>query len=196
MNKRKNIDLKREDNNDGNVRKRSPASHFLYNLQTAIRILVVMVIVLGIAYPVLLAEIREIALPFQSGGSILEYDDKKIGSKLLAQEFESPKFFHTREAIESASTVDPHITPDMAYSQIKNVSEASGIHQNTLRTLLNLNVEQNKVTNGLFFAPDYVNVLEVNLELVKQYPEIYEIQQSENENSSYIENNQNQQGER
>jgi potassium-transporting ATPase KdpC subunit len=39
--------------------------------------------------------------------------------------------------------------------------------------LLNLNIEQNKVTNALFFAPDYVNVLQVNLELVNQYPEVY-----------------------
>jgi K+-transporting ATPase ATPase C chain len=149
------------------------ASLILSNLKTAIRVLVVMVIVLGIAYPVILAEVGQLTLPFQSNGSILEFNGDKIGSKLIAQEFDSNMFFHSRLPGDSASTVDPHITPESAYAQIKNVSEATGIHQNTLRTLLNLNIEQNKVTNALFFAPDYVNVLEVNIELVNQYPEVY-----------------------
>ena len=99
--------------------------------------------------------------------------ERKVGSKLIAQEFESPKFFHPRESSESASTVDPHVTPENAYSQIKNVSKATGITENALRILLNLNIEKNKITNGLFFAPQYVNVLEVNLDLVTHYPEVY-----------------------
>ncbi len=96
-----------------------------------------------------------------------------MGSKLIAQEFESPKFFHPRPSSDSASTVDPHITPENAHSQVKNVNVATGIHENTLKTLLNFNIEQNKVTNGLFFASYYVNVLEVNMALVNQYPEVY-----------------------
>ncbi len=134
-----------------------------------------MVIALGIAYPIVLAEIGQITLPFQSGGSILEFNGEKVGSKLISQQFESPKFFHPRPSSDSVSTVDPHITPENAYSQIKNVSDATGIHQNTLKTLLNLNIEQNKVINALFFAPLYVNVLEVNMELVNQYPEVYNV---------------------
>ena len=104
----------------------------LYNLKTAIRVLVVMVIVLGIAYPVILAEVGQLTLPFQSGGSIVEFNGEKIGSKLISQEFDSAKFFHPRPPSDSASTVDPHITPEDAYAQIKNVSETTGIHQNKI----------------------------------------------------------------
>lgn len=161
-----------EKENESNKEKLTKGLVF-YNLKSAIRVLVVMVIVLGIAYPVILAEVGQLTLPFQSNGSIIEFNGDKIGSKLIAQEFESNMFFHSRPPGDSASTVDPHITPESAYAQIKKVSEATGIHQNTLRTLLNLNIEQNKVTNALFFAPDYVNVLEVNIELVNQYPEVY-----------------------
>jgi K+-transporting ATPase ATPase C chain len=161
-----------ENNNNGKI---LTLSHVIYNLKTAVMILVVMGIGLGIAYPVILAEIGQVIIPFQSNGSILEFNGEKVGSKLISQEFNSPKFFHPRPASDSASTVDPHITPETAFSQIKNVSETTGIHENTLRILLNLNIEQNKITNGLFFAPYYVNVLEVNLELVKQYPETYNI---------------------
>jgi len=149
------------------------AGLILYNLKTALRVLVVMVIILGIAYPVILVEFGQLTLPFQSGGSIVEFNGEKIGSKLISQEFDSPQFFHPRPSSDSASTVDPHITPQGAYAQMKNVSGATGIHQNTLKTLLNLNIEQNKVTNAIFFAPEYVNVLEVNIELVNQYPEVY-----------------------
>ncbi len=145
------------------------------NLQTVTRIVIVMTIVLGIAYPVLLVGIGQLTLPFQSNGSIVELDGKKVGSKLIAQHFESPELFHSRASEVSASHVDPHITPDNAYSQIKNISRSTGIDENALKTLLNLDIERNRITNGLFFAPDYVNVLEVNLELINQYPEVYNI---------------------
>ena len=170
-----------EKENESNKEKLT-AGLILYNLKTAIRVLVVMVIVLGIAYPLILAEVGQLTLPFQSGGSIVEFNGEKIGSKLIAQEFDSAKFFHPRPSSDSASTVNPHITPESAYAQIKNVSEATGIHPNTLRTLLNLNIEQNKITNAIFFAPQYVNVLEVNIELVNQYPEVYNLSRVSNSN--------------
>ena len=117
---------------------------------------------------------RSIYIPYQSTGSLLTLNGKIIGSKLIAQEFKSAKFFHTRPPTDSASTVDPHITPENAFTQVSNVSKATGIPHNALETLINLNIERNKITNGLFFAPQYVNVLEVNLDLVKQYPEHYQ----------------------
>jgi K+-transporting ATPase ATPase C chain len=96
-----------------------------------------------------------------------------VGSDLIAQEFTSSKFFHSRPSTDSASAVDPHITPESAYQQIANVSKATGIPENVLKTLVDLNIERNKVSNLVVFAPKYVNVLELNLELIKQYPEIY-----------------------
>jgi len=157
------------------------------SLKTSIRIVLIMIILLGIAYPIFLVIIGQITLPFQSNGSILEQDGKKIGSKLISQTFKSPEFFHGRASNESASNVDPDITPENAYLQIKNVSKATGIQENTLKTLIDLNIEQNKVTNGLFFAPYYVNVLGLNLELVKQYPQVYDM--SSSSNSSFIGSN-------
>lgn len=150
--------------------------NFLFNnLPPSIRIVLLMMLVTGIGYPVSLIIIGEIALPYQSEGSQMVWNDKVIGSKLIAQEFTSSKFFHSRPATDSASTVDPHITPESAYQQIAIVSKATGIPENALKTLVDLNIERNKVSNLVIFAPKYVNVLEVNLELVKQYPEIYSV---------------------
>jgi len=160
-----------DDNNDNN--KITIRNLLTKNLPQSIRIVILMMLVTGIGYPVLLSFIGTITLPFQSQGSLIIWNDKVIGSELLAQEFTSPQFFHSRPATDSASTVDPHITPESAYQQITNVSKATGIPENVLKTIIDLNIERNKVSNLIVFAPNFVNVLAVNLELVNQYPEIY-----------------------
>lgn len=142
-------------------------------LSPALRVVLLMLVVTGIAYPLILIAIGQNMLPFQSNGSILTFNGKAVGSELIEQEFKSPKFFHSRPSSDSASGLDPHITPDNAFVQISNVSMASKIPQNTLRTLVELDIERNKNSNLLAFAPDYVNVLDLNTELVKRYPEAY-----------------------
>lgn len=162
--------------NDDDNNNRTTIRNFLSkNLPASIRIVILMMLVTGIGYPISLVVIGEIALPYQSQGSQIVWNDKVIGSKLVAQEFTSAKFFHSRPLADSASTVDPHITPESAYQQIANVSKATKIPENVLKTIIDLNIERNKVTNLIVFAPKYVNVFELNFELVKQYPEIYSI---------------------
>lgn len=143
------------------------------NLRPSLKIVILIVLATGIAYPLLLVAIGQISLPFQSNGSLLTLDGKVIGSKLIAQDFKSDKFFHSRPAANSTSTVDPHITPEDAYSQIQRISEAIGLPQSTLKTAVQLNMERNKLTNWIVFAPPYVNVLEVNIDLINSYPELY-----------------------
>ena len=143
------------------------------NLRPSLKIVILIVLATGIAYPLLLVAIGQISLPFQSNGSLLTLDGKVIGSKLIAQDFKSDKFFHSRPAANSTSTVDPHITPEDAYSQIQRISEAIGLPQSTLKTAVQLNMERNKLTNWIVFSPPYVNVLEVNIDLINSYPELY-----------------------
>lgn len=132
-----------------------------------------MILVVGIASPLLLVLIGDVALPFQSKGSMMTLDGKVVGSKLIAQEFKSDKLFHVRPSNSSTSTVDPHITPEDAYSQIPRITLATGLPQSTLKTAIQFNIEKNKVTNAVVFAPNYVNVLEVNLDLISGYPDVY-----------------------
>lgn len=146
---------------------------FRENLRPSLRVAILMIIAAGIAYPLLLVLIGSITLPFQSSGSILTFHGQVVGSKLIAQEFKSDKLFHIRPAANSTSTVDPHISPDDAYSQIPRISNSTGLPQSTLKTAIQFNVEKNKVSNVLVFAPSYVNVLEVNLELISGYPDVY-----------------------
>ena len=165
----------RNESNSNNNNRTAIRNFLSNNLPASIRIVILMMLVTGIGYPISLLVIGEIALPYQSQGSQIIWNDKVVGSELVAQEFTSTKFFHSRLTADSASTVDPHITPESAYQQIANVSKATKIPENVLKTIIDLNIERNKVSNLVVFAPKYVNVLEVNLELIKQYPEIYSI---------------------
>jgi len=148
---------------------------FSKNLSSSIRVVILMMLVVGIAYPLILTGIGQTIFPFQSNGSLITMDGGKevIGSILIGQEFTSPKFLHIRPAAETASGVDPHITPEDAFAQAANISKATGIPINTIQTLVELNIQRNKIENLIVFAPEYVNVLEVNTDLVRQYPEVY-----------------------
>lgn len=137
----------------------------------AIRIVVLMIITTGVAYPLFVTTVGQTLLPSQSNGSQVILNGKVVGSELISQSYNSAKFFQSRS--DSASGVDPDITPDSAISQIPTVSSATGIPVNALKTLVDLDIARNKETNALVFAPDYVNVLNLNIELVKQYPEVY-----------------------
>lgn len=139
----------------------------------SIRIIIVMLAVTAVAYPLALVVIGQEILPTQSNGSVVNLNGKPVGSMLIAQEFTSPKFFHPRPASDSASGVDPHITPEDAYSQVEGVSDATAIPQNYLVTLIQLNIERSRSENLGAFAPDYVNVLRLNLDLIDQNPEVY-----------------------
>lgn len=137
----------------------------------AIRTVIIMIITTGIAYPLLVTAIGQTVMPYQSNGSQVVLNGKVIGSELISQNFTSAKFFQPRT--DSGSGVDPDITPESAYSQIPTIGNATGIPINALRTLVDLDIAQNRETNALVLAPDYVNVLNINVELVKQYPDVY-----------------------
>jgi len=139
----------------------------------SIRIVVLMIVTTGVAYPLLVTAIGQTALPYQSNGSQVVLNGTVVGSELISENFNSTKFFQPRNSTDSGSGVDPDITPAEAYAQIPAISNATGIPVNALKTLVELDIERNKDANGLLFAPDYVRVLNLNVELVKQYPEIY-----------------------
>ncbi len=59
----------------------------LRQLWVAIRAMIVLTIVLGIAYPIVITGIGQLVLPAQANGSILTFDGKPVGSALIGQSF-------------------------------------------------------------------------------------------------------------
>ncbi|WP_371494896.1 potassium-transporting ATPase subunit KdpC [Kitasatospora sp. NBC_00374] len=58
---------------------------------TALRMLLVMTVILGIAYPLLVTGVSQVAFADKADGSIVKSDGKEIGSSLLGQNYNLPK---------------------------------------------------------------------------------------------------------
>ncbi|MFN4151179.1 MAG: potassium-transporting ATPase subunit KdpC [Candidatus Sericytochromatia bacterium] len=72
---------------------------------SALRITIVMVVLTGVVYPVSVWGIGQALFKEQANGSIIYKDNKAVGSLLIAQKFESDKYFHSRpSAIDYGQT--------------------------------------------------------------------------------------------
>ena len=141
------------------------------NFKPIIGLALVSLLICGLFFPLLITGIAQVFFPYQANGEILQLNGKDIGSNLIAQNFTLSIFFHSRNetASPSASGVDPDITLKDAYAQIPQISNATGISSVALTTM----VDQNQEGTLWIFGSPYVNVLKINLELIKEYPSIY-----------------------
>ena len=63
---------------------------------TGLRFLVLMIILTGLVYPGLVTIITSVFFPDEAHGSLIERNGVTIGSKLIGQNFDSPKYFWSR----------------------------------------------------------------------------------------------------
>jgi len=142
-----------------------------WNFKPIIGLALVSLLICGILYPFFITGIGQVLFPNQANGELAKLNGQTVGSTLIAQNFTQPIFFHSRNETQdpSASGVDPDITLQDAYSQIPGISNATDISVNTLTTLVNQNQEG---TFWIFGSP-YIDVLRVNLLLIKDYPSVY-----------------------
>ena len=141
----------------------------LKSLRPIIGITLVSLLICGILFPLLITGIGQVFFPYQANGEIVQLNGQNVGSNLIAQNFTLPIFFQERNESQSASGVDPDITLQQAYSQIPRISNATGIAVDSLTNIVNQNQEG---TLWIFGSP-YVNVVRINLVLIKEYPSIY-----------------------
>jgi K+-transporting ATPase ATPase C chain len=65
-------------------------------LLIAVKIFGLFTILLGVAYPLLITGIAQVAFPKQANGSLIVQDNKVIGSELIGQKFDSVNYFSSR----------------------------------------------------------------------------------------------------
>lgn len=74
-------------------------------LLPALRLLFLLTLITGLAYPFLISAMARTAFPGQSAGSLEHVHGQVRGSSLLAQEFHGPGYFFTRPSAGSYATV-------------------------------------------------------------------------------------------
>lgn len=65
-------------------------------IRPAFTLFVVLTILTGVVYPLLVTYVGKLAFPSQVDGSLIEENGKLIGSRLIGQNFTSPKYFWGR----------------------------------------------------------------------------------------------------
>jgi potassium-transporting ATPase KdpC subunit len=70
-------------------------------LKSAAIVVVLVTAVFGLAYPALMTGFAQVAFKNQADGSLITVNGKVVGSKLAAQSFTSPKYFHERPSATS-----------------------------------------------------------------------------------------------
>jgi K+-transporting ATPase ATPase C chain len=139
----------------------------------ALRLAIISMLLCGLVFPLLVTGFAQVLLHDQANGSIAHLNGsncRSVGSYLIAQNFSSPFFFHSRNVTLSASGVDPDITLQDAISQIPRISTATNITQSDLTRLVGQNIER----TSWVFGDEYVNVLRVNLALIQAYQSTYQ----------------------
>jgi K+-transporting ATPase ATPase C chain len=75
-------------------------------LRPAILMTLVLTLVTGVAYPLLVTGVARL-LPYQADGSLVVRDGRVIGSRLIAQGFAGPRYFHPRPSAAGEQGWDP-----------------------------------------------------------------------------------------
>lgn len=65
-------------------------------IKTSLLILLTLTLITGVAYPLLVTGIAQLIFPQQANGSLLYEDGKLVGSELIGQPFDDPKYFWSR----------------------------------------------------------------------------------------------------
>ncbi|MHA3770425.1 potassium-transporting ATPase subunit KdpC [Verrucomicrobiota bacterium sgz303538] len=71
----------------------------------AFRALIVLTALTGILYPLIVTGVGRLAFTETSGGSLIKQGDRIVGSKLLAQRTEDPRYFSPRPSAGDFATV-------------------------------------------------------------------------------------------
>ena len=65
-------------------------------LKPAIIMLALLTLITGVIYPLVVTVVAQVAFPAQANGSVIVKDGKAIGSELIGQPFDDPKYFWGR----------------------------------------------------------------------------------------------------
>ena len=71
------------------------------HLRPALMCLILFTVITGVVYPLVVTGITQVIFPFQANGSLIVKDGKVLGSALIGQPFDDPKYFWSRPSATS-----------------------------------------------------------------------------------------------
>lgn len=101
----------------------------------AIKVFLFMTLLTGAAYPLLITGIAGAIFPHRAGGSIIERNDRPIGSMLIGQRFAEPQYFWPRPSATN-------------YSAMPSGGSNLGPTSNTLKETISKRREALRAANG------------------------------------------------
>ena len=97
-------------------------------LRPGLTVFALLTLVTGVAYPAIVTLIAQVVFPSQANGSMIKQGDKAVGSALIGQPFDDPKYFWSRPSAtspfpyNSASSTGSNLGPTNP-DQLKAVKE-------------------------------------------------------------------------
>ncbi len=114
----------------------------LSQLRPAIVMIVLFSALTGLAYPLAITGIAQLAMSGKANGSLIERDGKVVGSALIGQNYESDRYFHGRpSATTGPDPADPSKTVDAPYNASNSTGSNLGPTSKKLVDRVNASIE-------------------------------------------------------
>jgi K+-transporting ATPase ATPase C chain len=65
-------------------------------IRQSVLVYLVLTVFTGVAYPLLVTGVAQVAFTHAANGSLIEHDGKVVGSELIGQQFDDPRYFSSR----------------------------------------------------------------------------------------------------
>lgn len=127
-----------------------PAAGWMHLLGSSLRAAVVVMLISGIAYPLVTTGVAQWVMPQTANGSLIERDGKVIGSALIGQQFTGAQYFHGRPSATMAPDPDKEGASIAApYNAGFSGASNQGATHKDLSESVAQRVEQYRADNGL-----------------------------------------------
>jgi len=115
----------------------------LQQLRPAILLLVLLTLITGVAYPGIVTAIGQVAFPSQANGSFITVNGAEVGSSLIGQAFDQPKYFWGRPSDAGATASNP-----AGYDGTSSAGSNLGPTSKALIDRITASVDQLRQANG------------------------------------------------
>jgi K+-transporting ATPase ATPase C chain len=120
----------------------------LKELRPALVVLIGLTLITGLLYPLAITGFARLLFPTQAQGSLIMQDGKVVGSALLGQPFNDPKYFHGRPSATTApDPQDSSKTVEAPYNAVNSGGSNLGPTSKALSDRITADVERLKAEN-------------------------------------------------